>query len=80
MAICARREDKLRKAVEEIKEYGTVVYGEVCDVGKSDQLFRFADNAEKALGVFDVWVSNAGLAKAAKLVDTSEESWMSSLM
>lgn len=75
VAICARREDKLAKAVDEIKEFGTLVYGEVCDVGKSEQLFRFADNVEKALGVIDVWVSNAGLAKAAKIADTSEESW-----
>ena len=76
VAICARREEKLKAAAEEIKAYGTKVYGEVCDVGNSDQLFRFADNVEKELGIIDVWVSNAGMvSKMAKIVDTTEEVW-----
>jgi len=75
VAICARREEKLKAAVEEIKKIGTKVYGQLCDVGKSAQLFEFADNAEKALGTINVWVSNAGIAKPAKIADTTEESW-----
>jgi NAD(P)-dependent dehydrogenase (short-subunit alcohol dehydrogenase family) len=75
VAVCARREDKLRKAVEEIKEFGTTVYGGVCDVGKSEQLYRFANDAQEALGGIDIWVSNAGFMKPGKIIDTPEELW-----
>lgn len=75
VAVCARREDKLKKAVEEIKAFGTTVYGGVCDVGKSDQLYQFADDAEKALGGIDIWISNAGFMTLGKIVDVPEDMW-----
>lgn len=75
VAICARREDKLNSAVASLKQFGTTVYGGLCDVSDSKQLLAFADDAEKALGTLDVWVSNAAIGPSAKIIDTPEEMW-----
>lgn len=75
VAICGTKQDKLFKAVDEVKAFGTTVYGGVCNVGDSKQLLKFADDCEEVLGGIDIWVSNAGFMPFSKIVDTSEELW-----
>ena len=75
VAICGTKQDKTNQAVEELRAYGTTIYGAVCNVGDSQQLLKFGDDCEAALGGIDVWISNAGYMPFSKIVDTPEELW-----
>ena len=75
VAICGTNRDKLDKAVEKLKDFETWIYGDVCNVGDSKQLLKFADDCEEVLGGIDIWISNAGFMPFSKIVDTSEELW-----
>ncbi len=45
------------------------------DVTDADSIHAAADEAERALGPIDVWVSNAGVSTMAPFVDTTEAEW-----
>jgi len=75
VAICGRSAEKLEKAAAELKEYGTVVFADCCDVSDSAQFRAFGDKAAAALGSVDVFINNAGFMPSAKLIDMSEELW-----
>src|SRR4051794_5672068 len=58
VAICARDEQGVRGAVEELAELGTV-HGSVCDAGDAEAVRRWVGGAAQVLGGIDVVVSNA---------------------
>lgn len=59
LAICARGEDTLQRAAEELRTRGVTVHAAVVDVSDGDALAAFVRAAEEALGGLDVVVSNA---------------------
>ncbi|MBQ7920444.1 MAG: SDR family oxidoreductase [Lachnospiraceae bacterium] len=59
IAICARKEEDLKKAYEDLSRLGEVYY-EVVDVTNSKQVYDFAEHVHQHYGVLDVWVNNAG--------------------
>ena len=75
VAICGRTAEKLETAAAELQSMTPDLYSQVCDVTVPEQLFRFADNAEQALGTIDVWISNAGNMPCAFLKDMDVEQW-----
>lgn len=75
VAICSRSPAKVERAVEMLKNQGLEVFGESVDVSDREGLFAFADNVEKKYGGIDVWVSNASIMTAKKIVETTEEMW-----
>lgn len=78
VAICGRSKEGLDKAKKlfESKKYD--VYGETCDVGSREQIFRFANNVESYFeDSIHVWINNAGIYTSNKLVETTEEEWES---
>ncbi len=75
VAICARNSEKLKNAENKLKEQSIEVFSQTCDVSKSKELMAFADNAEKALGTIDVFVSNAGYMPFSLIKDMDEELW-----
>ena len=46
-----------------------------CDVGRPDQVARFADDVLRRFGPPDVLVNNAGVAARARLEETTPEIW-----
>ncbi len=61
VAICARDEDELDRAASELRQYGTDVYTEACDLTDKAQIDRFVENVRQALGPVDVLINNAGI-------------------
>jgi 3-oxoacyl-[acyl-carrier protein] reductase len=46
-----------------------------CDVGRADQVARFAEQVSREFGTPDLLVNNAGVVARARLDETSLESW-----
>jgi NAD(P)-dependent dehydrogenase (short-subunit alcohol dehydrogenase family) len=46
-----------------------------CDVGRADQVARFAERVSREFGTPDLLVNNAGVVARARLDETSLESW-----
>jgi NAD(P)-dependent dehydrogenase (short-subunit alcohol dehydrogenase family) len=62
VAICARDEDEVTRAVIELSARdGAQVMGAICDVTSSDEVVRFIKEVETAFGAVDVLVNNAGI-------------------
>ena len=74
VAICARGQEGVDKAVAELQSHGVQVYGEAFDVADEQALTSFVDNAAAELGGLDITVSNvsAGTSK-------DEGQWLRSL-
>jgi short-subunit dehydrogenase len=66
VVICARREDELRKAAEELSRYGEVV-PVVCDVSKQQDVERLVNTANEYFGRVDILVNNAGAIEVASV-------------
>lgn len=59
VAICARKEDELVAAYEEMRDLGEV-YQEVLDVTEENGVYAFADRVAEKFGGVDAWVNNVG--------------------
>jgi 3-oxoacyl-[acyl-carrier protein] reductase len=73
VAICARKDAELQKALQTLK--GTNVVGCVADVSKPthvEDLFKFVD---KELGGLDILINNAGLGIFRPAADLTVEEW-----
>ena len=57
--ICSRKEEALKKAAEELSEFGEVGYA-TCDIRKVDQIEALADAIKAQFGRLDILVNNAG--------------------
>ncbi|KWX02116.1 3-oxoacyl-ACP reductase [Carbonactinospora thermoautotrophica] len=75
LAICARGEQRLQEAREELERAGVNVYAEPVDVTAPEGLERFVDKAAAALGGLDFLVANAGGARGGGLLESTQEEW-----
>src|SRR5262245_18887791 len=60
IAICARREDKLKTVAHEIEQAGGRALPIVADVTSAAEMSRFVDRTVSAYGRLDVVMCNAG--------------------
>ena len=58
VAICARKEDEVKAAVEALQKKGVKAFGKAVDVGNGDQLKGWINESAAALGGIDILVSN----------------------
>lgn len=58
VAICARGQEALDATRAALQAHGVTAFAEACDVGDSDQLYRFLTAARAAIGGCDVLVNN----------------------
>jgi 3-oxoacyl-[acyl-carrier protein] reductase len=72
VAICARNEDGVNAAVEELKAKGVNAFGQAVDVGDGDSLKGWVEAAADALGGIDILVSNVSGSQPP-----GEEGWKS---
>lgn len=76
VAMCARGEDELAAAAEEIEdETGVEVFSRVVDITRPGEVEAFVDAAADALGRLDVLVNNAGGNRRKPFVETTDEDW-----
>lgn len=57
--IASRKEEPLKKAVEELQAFGTCDY-KVCDIRESEQIKALASHIQKQFGRLDILINNAG--------------------
>jgi 3-oxoacyl-[acyl-carrier protein] reductase len=76
LAICARDEDELARAADELRGRGVTLHTGAVDVTDAPALERFVAEAGEALGGLDLLVANAGgAAGEARVEDTDAEAW-----
>ena len=73
MACVARREEPLKKLVEEIKAAGGNATAVVKDVAARGAPKELVSEVEQKLGPIDVLVSNAGIARLSPLVEEPDD-------
>jgi 3-oxoacyl-[acyl-carrier protein] reductase len=76
VAMCARTEEKLRTAAEEIRgATGAEVYAERVDVTDGAAVQRFVENVAKQFGRIDVCIANAGGPPAKNFLSIQNDEW-----
>lgn len=73
VAICARTEQDVRVAVEELQTQGGEVFGMVCDVSNRDAVQSFVDSTVARHGTVDVLFNVAGVMKVGPVDEMTVE-------
>jgi 3-oxoacyl-[acyl-carrier protein] reductase len=73
VTICARSEQRLRQAANELGE--DRVLPVVADVSRPEEVQTVIDDTVARFGAIDVLVNNVGLGRGAGLLDTSDAEW-----
>ena len=71
----ARRQDRIQKNVEEILASGGKAIGVAMDVTSKTSVEAAFDAAEKAFGVIDILLNNAGLGIFVDFTEMTDEQW-----
>jgi 3-oxoacyl-[acyl-carrier protein] reductase len=79
LAICARHQDELEHAAEELRAFGTNVHAQVADVTAPDQIEAFVTAAAERLGAIDILVNNAGRAYPGTFETLTDQDWQDDL-
>lgn len=74
VCIAARKEDKLRKATEQLQAYGECTY-RVCDIRQPEQIQSLAEHIKQWAGRLDILINNAGGQFPSLAEDISEKGW-----
>ena len=75
VGICARGQEGLDKALEEIRAHGANAFGTTADVARRGDTERFINAAAEALGGVDILVNNVGGSSGAGLEDSTDDDW-----
>src|SRR5712691_5244892 len=75
VAICARHEDEVRGAGEELRQLGVKVHAQAADVTDPAQVRAFIIGAAEALGGIDILVNNAGRAHPGTFETLTDDDW-----
>jgi NAD(P)-dependent dehydrogenase (short-subunit alcohol dehydrogenase family) len=79
LAVCARHQDELMAAAEELRRSGRAVHAQVADVTDPEQIAAFVASAVEALGGIDVLVNNAGGARPGTFETLTDQDWKADL-
>ncbi len=75
LMICARRDEWLKPALEELRGKGFTVEGMLCDVARPNEVQAVVDKTMAAFGQVDILVNNAGITWGAKPEDLPVDKW-----
>ena len=76
VAMCARREDVLMEAVEQVGTLGVNVAAIPADVLEPEEARRFVLEAAGQLGGIDILINNVGFGIGKGLMESSDEDWV----
>src|SRR5207249_11433617 len=79
LAICARHQDELEVAADELRRSGRTVHARAADVTDPEQIEAFVASAFQALGGIDVLVNHAGGARPGTFETLSDQDWKADL-
>ena len=72
VAICSRCEQELNQAQKMLSEHG-LVFGQVVDATRDEDVYSFAENVHKHFGTIDCWVNNVGASDRKKGDEYTDE-------
>jgi len=72
IAICARDQNEIDRAVADLKGRGADVFGSVCDVRDQSQAGGLIDRVVEHFGKIDVLVNNAGVIQVGPLEEQTQ--------
>jgi len=75
IAICARDEQDLSRARQQIERLGVEVCAVACDVSRQNEVEHLVNSVEQQLGRIDVLVNNAGVIAAGPLLSQTIEDY-----
>ncbi len=76
VAMCARREDVLGRAAEQVEALGVRAAPIPADVLRPEDARRFVEEAAAQLGGIDILINNVGFGIGKGLVASSDEDWV----
>ena len=79
VAICARHDDELAEAAEELRTTGRTVHAQAADVTDAEQVRDFVARSAEALGGVDILVNNAGRAHPGNFETLTDDDWRADL-
>jgi NAD(P)-dependent dehydrogenase (short-subunit alcohol dehydrogenase family) len=79
VSICARGQQDLTSAAEELRRYGVTVVATPADVTKTEEVQHVIDATLKTCGRIDILVNNAGEALLGHTVATTDEQWQQAI-
>ncbi len=75
VAICARNDEDLASAVDDVAHFGTAPLARACDITKPDDVADFVRAAEAHFGPLDVLINNAGTIAVGPLDEMTREDY-----
>jgi 3-hydroxybutyrate dehydrogenase len=75
VVLTARDQGKLNASAEKIARKGGQVLALACDVARRDQVRTLAGRIIAAWGAGQILINNAGIARAARFLDMSDDLW-----
>jgi 3-oxoacyl-[acyl-carrier protein] reductase len=76
LVLCARNDDRLQEAVEQVKQKANVkVVGVPTDVANAQDVERLVARIAQEFGGVDILINNAGTGSAEKIMDAPDEKW-----
>lgn len=79
VVLTARGQEKLDKAVEEIRAKGGNAVGVVADVCSTEDTKKVIETAIREFGDLDILINNAGIGEQ-KMIDETDDEWMRYVM
>jgi len=79
LAICARDDEELERAEEDLKECGAEVLTVVCDVRNQSEVIRAVNAVCNHYGQIDVLINNAGVIQVAPLENQTQKDFEDAL-
>jgi 3-oxoacyl-[acyl-carrier protein] reductase len=76
VAICARGQDGLDRALAELRGGGATAFGQVADVTAHASIDAFIDASAEALGGIDILINNVGGSRGKGLLGSTDEEWV----
>ena len=79
LAICARHQDELGAAADELRQSGRTIHARTADVTDPEQIEAFVASTVEVLGGVDVLVNNAGGARPGTFETLTDQDWRADL-
>jgi NAD(P)-dependent dehydrogenase (short-subunit alcohol dehydrogenase family) len=75
LVISAREPDKVQQAVDELKAFGTEVWGIAADLSEISDAHRLAEETLRLVPQLDILINNAGMSTRGNFWDVTDRDW-----
>jgi NAD(P)-dependent dehydrogenase (short-subunit alcohol dehydrogenase family) len=75
LVISAREPEKVRQAVDELRDLGGEVWGVAADLSKISEAHRLAEETLRLVPQLDILINNAGMSTRGNFCDVTDRDW-----